>query len=179
MARRVEEEERTRRDAPKFLLHKPIHPTPHHLLFRYMERKTGGEGPARSCRCIFFFFFFFFNVLSGDYNIALADIYISLHLLVLLRFNLFISSHRRLYLSLLFTFFLGGSSRADWPQYVTPYTVCFFCPATPLRSAIPPARTHTIVYSSWPLYQQPLPFTRTSPRSRPFLASSSDCNVNS
>ena len=76
MARRVEEEERTRRDAPKFLLHKPIHPTPHHLLFRYMERKTGGEGPARSCRCIFFFFFFFFNVLSGDYNTALADIYI-------------------------------------------------------------------------------------------------------
>lgn len=176
MARRVEEE-RTRRNAPKFLLHKPIHPTPHHLLFRYMERKTGGEGPARSCRCIFFSFFFF-NVLSGDYNIALADIYISLHLLVLLRFNLFISSHRRLYLSLLFfsSWWLESSGLAP---YVTPYTVCFFCPATPLRSAIPPARTHTIVYSSWPLYQQPLPFTPTSPRSRPSLASSSDCNVNS
>ena len=53
----------------------------HHITYcsDTWKGNPGGRAPP-GLVAVFFFSFFFFNVLSGDYNIALADIYIYLYI---------------------------------------------------------------------------------------------------
>ena len=217
--RQTKKKDGTNRDAHPSIhppIHPPIHPShphtlactsflhpthhhTHHLLSDIsLEGKTGEEVP-RSCRCIFFFSFY---VLSGDYyNIALADIYL-LHLLVLLRFYIIITSSP--FICLYFFFF---SLSLFYFFFVVARVESVNIDFAPIR--YPPIHIHTLfvhfsvrqplpfffffhalrsllhAYHSllvWPLYQQPLSFlcehsTQPIAHHPHFLASSSDCSV--
>jgi len=123
------------------------------LIVQYLEGNRGGS-PVMSL--------YFLCAFRGLQH-ALGG-YISLHLLVLLRFEPLISSHSCLYLSffsfLSFSLLFRWLQSSDWPHTLPHILFVLFCSTTPLRPVIPPLHAyHSLLV--WPLYQQPLSLALT------------------